>query len=127
MDVRDSSWEGEFANVLEGHPRVISFVKNQGMGFDVPYLIGGQAKRYIPDFIARLDVGREHPVNLVLEVKGYRGEDAKTKKETMETLWVPGVNHLGGFGTWHFAEFCDWAEMESDFAALVKRVIGDII
>ena len=125
--VRDSSWEGEFANVLEGHPRVISFVKNQGMGFDVPYLIGGQAKRYIPDFIARLDVGREHPVNLVLEVKGYRGEDAKTKKETMETLWVPGVNHLGGFGTWHFAEFCDWAEMESDFAALVKRVIGDII
>lgn len=124
--VKDSGWEGELANVLEAHPKVISYVKNQGMGFDVPYLMGGQAKRYVPDFIARLDVGGEEPINLVLEVKGYRGEDAKAKKETMETLWVPGVNHLGGFGKWQFAEFCDWAEMESDFAALVDRVMGDL-
>lgn len=40
-----------------------------------------------------------------MEIKGYRGEDAKDKKETMETKWVPGVNHFGTFGRWAFAEF----------------------
>ena len=58
----------------------------------------------------------------MLEVKGYRGEDAKLKAATMRDLWVPGVNALGGFGHWAFAEFCDWAVMDEDFAALVDRL-----
>ena len=33
-------------------------------------------------------------LHLVVEIKGYRREDAKEKKTTMETYWVPGVNHL---------------------------------
>lgn len=121
--VLDSSWEGELANVLESHPQVIAFAKNQGMGFEVPYLIGGISRKYIPDFLVRLDVGGEEPLNLVLEVKGYRGEDALAKKETMETLWVPGVNQLGGFGRWHFAEFCDWAVIDEDFGKLVSELL----
>lgn len=120
--VLDSEWEGQLANVLEDHPRVIAYAKNQGMGFEVPYVLGGAVRKYIPDFLVRLDIDNEEPLNLVLEVKGYRGEDAIAKKETMETLWVPGVNQLGGFGRWHFAEFCDWAVMEADFAALVERL-----
>ncbi len=120
--VLDSSWEGELANVLESHPAVIAYAKNQAMGFEVPYLIGGISRKYIPDFLVRLDVGQDDPINLVLEVKGYRGEDAVAKKETMETLWVPGVNQLGGFGRWHFAEFCDWAVMDEDFGKLVENL-----
>ena len=34
-------------------------------------------------------------LHLVVEIKGYRREDAKEKKSTMDTYWVPGVNHLG--------------------------------
>ena len=49
-------------------------------------------------------------------------DNFRQKKETMETLWVPGVNQLGGFGRWHFAEFCNWASMEEDFASLVDQV-----
>lgn len=124
--VLDSSWEGELANVLEKHPRVIAYTKNQGMGFDIPYVLGGVAKKYIPDFIVRLDTGEDEHLNLVLEVKGYRGEDAKSKKETMETLWVPGVNSLGGYGRWHFAEFCDWALMEEDFGILVDELMAKV-
>ncbi len=125
--VLDSSWEGELANVLESHPRVLAYAKNQGMGFEVPYLDGGVSRKYIPDFLVRLDMGEEEePLNLVLEVKGYRGEDAVAKKETMETLWVPGVNQLGGFGRWHFAEFCDWAVMDEDFAKLVDGLRSQI-
>lgn len=123
--VLDSDWEGELANVLESHPKVLAFAKNQGLGFEVPYLCGGVARRYVPDFLVRLEAESGVPINLVLEVKGYRGEDAVAKKETMETLWVPGVNQLGGFGRWHFAEFRNWASMEDDFAKLVNRVLGE--
>lgn len=124
--VLDSEWEGQLATVLEDHPRVFAYAKNQGMGFEVPYVLGGAVRKYLPDFLVRLDTGDDEPLNLVLEVKGYRGEDAVAKKETMETLWVPGVNHLGGFGRWHFAEFCDWAVMEEDFATLVERLRSQI-
>ena len=47
-----------------------------------------------------------------MEIKGYRGEDAKAKKETMETYWVPGVNNLRSYGRWAFAEFTGVYEIE---------------
>ena len=39
--------------------------------------------------------GPDDLLHLVVEIKGYRREDAKEKKSTMDTYWVPGVNHLG--------------------------------
>ena len=44
---------------------------------------------------------------LIVEIKGYRGEDAKEKKNTMEAYWLPGVNSMGSYGRWAFAEFTD--------------------
>jgi type III restriction enzyme len=119
----DSSWEEQLALTLESHPSVLAYAKNQAMGFEVPYLDGSVTRRYIPDFLVRLDAGNEEPLNLVLEVKGYRGEDAKLKAQTMRDLWVPGVNLLGGFGRWEFAEFSDWAVMDENFATLVERLL----
>ena len=121
--VCDGSWEAQFAHVLETHPRVLSYVKNQGLGFEVPYLTGATPHRYIPDFIVRLDDGRPDPLNLIVEVKGYRGEDAKDKANTMRAYWVPGVNNLGRFGRWAFAEFTAVYEMHNQFAKLVDQVI----
>ena len=121
--VCDSDWEAEFCRVVEKHPRVHAYVKNQGLSFEVPYRMGGVSHRYLPDFILLVDDGRvddqgqPDPLRLVVEIKGYRGEDAKTKKEAMETYWVPGVNRLGSFGRWAFAEFTDVYAMQSDFEA----------
>jgi len=123
--VLDSDWEGQMANVFESHPRVLAYAKNQGMGFEVPYQEAGVSRRYAPDFIVRLDLGRDEPLNLVLEVKGYRGENAKAKAETMKVFWVPGVNALGGFGRWSFAEFRDWALMDEEFGRLVERLVEE--
>ena len=69
---------------------------------EVPYRYGSETRRYLPDFIVRLDEGRgiADPLNLVVEIKGYRREDAKERKSTMDTYWVPGVNHLGTYGRW---------------------------
>jgi type III restriction enzyme len=96
------------------------------MGFDIPYLDGGVMRRYVPDFLVRLDDGGNTPLNLVLEVKGIRDESDKAKAQTAHNLWVPGVNALGGFGRWAYQEFRDWAMMEEDFAALVDRLLKKV-
>ena len=74
----------------------------------------------LPDFVVQVDDGREAPLNLVVEVKGFRGEDAKQKKETMDTFWVPGVNNLGTHGRWAFVELRDVFDMQEEFARLVQ-------
>lgn len=120
--VLDSDWEAEFCRVAEAHPSVIAYTKNHGLGFEVPYRYGSGMRRYRPDFIVRVDDGRgsADPLNLVVEINGYRREDAKEKKSTMETYWVPGVNHLGTCGRWAFAEFTEIYRIEADFEAGVK-------
>ena len=77
--VLDSNWEAELARVLERHSCVLAYAKNQGMSFDIPYRDGAVPRRYVPDFIVRLDDGRDDPLNLILETKGYRGVDAQFK------------------------------------------------
>ena len=55
-----------------------------------------------------------------------RDESDKAKAQTTRDLWVPGVNALGGFGRWAFAEFRDWATMEDDFAELVDQLLKKV-
>jgi type III restriction enzyme len=119
----DSDWEAEFCRVVESHPRVRAYVKNQNLGLEVPYLTGATPRRYIPDFIVRIDDGEEEPLNLIVEVKGYRDENAKEKANTMRAYWVPGVNNLGKFGRWAFAEFTAVYEMDAGFKALVDQFV----
>jgi type III restriction enzyme len=127
--ILDSDWEAEFCRVAEAHPRVRAYVKNHSLGFDVPYQFGSEARRYRPDFIVLIDDGRGDKdfLHLVVEIKGYRGEDAKEKKGTMDAYWVPGVNNRGDFGRWAFAEFSDVYEMQLDFATKVESEFNQLI
>ena len=120
--VCDSDWEAELCRVVEAHPRVRAYVKNHNLGLEVPYRYGSETRRYLPDFIVLVDDGRgdDDLLRLVVEVKGYRREDAKDKKKTMDTYWVPGVNNLGIYGRWAFAELTDMYEMEEDLEAALK-------
>ncbi|WP_282044998.1 BPTD_3080 family restriction endonuclease [Roseibium album] len=123
----DSDWEAELCRVVEAHPKVVSYVKNQNLGLEVPYLMGSTPRKYIPDFIVQVDDGQEDPLNLIIEVKGYRGEDAKEKANTMRAYWVPGVNNLGKFGRWAFAEFTAVYQMETEFAKLVDVALVEMV
>ena len=125
--VCDSDWEAEFCRVAEKHPLVRSYVKNQGLGFEVPYRSGSETRRYIPDFIVRVDDGRgdDDLLNVVVEIKGYRGEDAKDKKLTMDTYWVPGVNNLGAYGRWAFRELTQYYLMEEEFETAFNEMIDE--
>jgi type III restriction enzyme len=124
--VCDSDWEAELARVLEASPHVRAYVKNQGLGLEVPYRSGAEARRYLPDFVAVVDDGQgpANPLHLVVEVKGYRGEDAKEKKLAMEGSWVPAVNRLGRFGRWDFVELVDVWEMQKELDAKVAALVA---
>ena len=71
--------------------------------------------------------GEDDLLHLVVEIKGYRREDAKEKKSTMETYWVPGVNNLGSYGRLAFAEFTDVYLIQSDFEARVEADFNKMI
>ena len=127
--VLDSDWEAEFCRVAESHPRVRAYVKNHNLGLEVPYRYGSEIRKYLPDFVVLVDDGRgpDDLLHLVVEIKGYRREDAKEKKSTMETYWVPGVNNHEQFGRWTFAEFTEMYQIESDFEAKVKGEFDKMI
>ncbi len=117
----DSDWEAEFARVAEAHPRVLAYVKNQALGFEVPYRDGATPRKYVPDFIVKIDDGQgaDDPLHLVVEIKGFRRGDAQLKAATMRTRWVPGVNRLRDYGRWDFVEMSDVYE--------IGRVFGEVV
>jgi type III restriction enzyme len=137
--ILDSDWEAEFCRVAESHPQVKAYVKNHNLGLEVPYRYGSETRTYIPDFIVLVDDqptprlrqagghGEDDPLHLIVEIKGYRREDAKEKKATMETYWVPGVNNLGTYGRWAFAEFTEVYQIEADFKAKVESEFNKLM
>ena len=125
--ILDSDWEAEFCRVAESHPKVKAYVKNHNLGLEVPYRYGSEMRTYLPDFIVLIDDGRDNLLNLIVEIKGYRREDAKEKKSTMENYWVPGVNNHGHYGRWAFAEFTEVYQIEADFEAKVEEEFNKMI
>ena len=127
--ILDSDWEAEFCRIAESHPKVQAYVKNHSLGFEVPYRYGSEMRRYRPDFIVLVDDGHGENdlLHLVVEIKGYRREDAKEKKSTMDTYWIPGVNNLGTYGRWAFAEFTEIYSFEPDFETKVAESFNAMI
>lgn len=88
---------------------VVRYVKNHNLGFNIPYVLNGEEKNYIPDFIACIDdgYGADNLLNLLIEVTGEKRKDKAAKVVTARTLWVPAVNNHGGYGRWDFIEIAD--------------------
>lgn len=122
--VGDSGWEFKLAQELEDMREVVSYVKNQGLGFTIPYTVNGDDRQYFPDFIVRFDDdhGPDDLLNLIVEVTGERKKDKEAKTSTARTLWVPAVNNHGGFGRWGFVEITDPYD---DCADLLRAMARD--
>jgi len=108
------SWEQKLAQTLEDMDEVVRYVKNHNLGFTIPYSLNGEARNYIPDFIACIDdgYGLDNLLNLLIEVTGEKKKDKAAKVSAARTLWVPAVNNHGGFGRWAFVEVADpWDAM----------------
>jgi len=90
------TWEQAAAFTLDNHPRVAKWVKNDHLGFQVPYRKDGVKRNYLPDFIIELDPGEF----MVVEIKGQMG-DAQIKASAAER-WCTAVNNDGRFGRWTY-------------------------
>lgn len=95
-------WEHRAAAALDAHPRVLRFVKNDHLGFSIPYRYQTGEVSYLPDFLAVIacDDGRE--TTLVLEVKGWLHDQVAAKNASAQK-WVDAVNAEGEWGRWAFA------------------------
>lgn len=93
--VSDSGWELNAACVLDEHPSVISWVKNDHLGFEISYIYQGITRKYRPDFIVK----RSDNLHIILEIKGKDSEEVRAKQSAAEE-WTKAVNSHGGFGMW---------------------------
>ena len=66
-------------------------------------------------------------LHLIVEIKGYRREDAKEKNTTTEVYWVPGVNNHGQYGRWEFFKFTDVHKIQDDLKEKVENEFNKVI
>ncbi|NBJ14764.1 MAG: type III restriction endonuclease subunit R [Dehalobacter sp. 4CP] len=109
--VIDSDWELLEARKINESGKVVSFVKNDHLGFAILYNYQGVIRKYYPDFIIKLTNG----THLVLETKGQDNEQNRTKRAFLDE-WCSAVNQHGGFGKWQWAVSFD----PNDIDAIIK-------
>lgn len=90
-------WEQSAAFALDAHTGVARWVKNDHLGFVIPYRKRNIQARYIPDFLVVLDNG----LQLIVEIKGQYDDNADVKAKAAER-WVRALNHLGEYGRWSY-------------------------
>ncbi len=122
-----AGWERGAAQALEALPDVSAYVKNDHLGFTIPYTHLGQARQYHPDLLVRLrDPGDGLPRTLIVEVSGHAPPGpTEEKAATARDLWVPAVNNHGGFGRWRFLEITDPTDAEADLGAAFRALYGE--
>jgi type III restriction enzyme len=126
-----NTWEQIMALMLEGDARVASYVKNDHLGFAIPYVHQGRTHDYVPDFLARLVPGDDGvDRTLVVEVSGGRkashspGSTA-AKAATARNQWCAAVNNHGAYGRWGYTEVTDMVEAPSVVDAAIESLYGD--
>jgi type III restriction enzyme len=122
---KGNTWEETIAGLLEADDRVAAFVKNDHLGFTIPYVWEGRAHQYVPDFLVRLvEEPGEVTCTLILEVSGGRKSPGPTavKATTTRDHWCTAVNNHGGFGRWGYLEITTMLGAEQ-----VLRVAIDLL
>ena len=106
--VSDSSWEYLESKTINESTHVKSFIKNDHLNFVVFYNFQGVVRRFFPDFICKLNNGK----NLIIETKGQDSEQNKTKRAYLDE-WCKAINQHGGFGHWAWEVSFDPNDLQS--------------
>jgi type III restriction enzyme len=106
-------WEQGVAKRLEQIPEVLAYVKNQNLGFSIPYEFQGVSRQYLPDFIVILEYPDKSRLNLLIEVTGKKDDKKGLKIKTAREMWIPAVNNSGKYGTWAMLEIQDIHETQN--------------
>ena len=98
--VVDSKFEGLFCQELERlakNKKIISWVKNDHIGFKVWYVFKGEVHSYYPDFIIKINDQK----NLIIETKGIKDDQDEYKWNALKE-WCLAVNSSQKYGNWDF-------------------------
>lgn len=114
-------WEQGVAKKLEQMPEVLAYVKNQNLGFSIPYEYQGVSHQYLPDFIVVLEKSDKSNLNLIIEVTGKKDDKKALKVKTARELWVPAINNTGKYGNWAILEVQDIHETQNLIRAGMER------
>jgi len=105
----DSGWEGICAKTLDELDNVVCYVKNQFLGFAIPYTKDAKDRLYFTDFIVRVKKKDGTMANLMIEISGMNMDKAE-KKWFVENRWLPAVNSLCekfSYDRWEFIEIAN--------------------
>ncbi len=128
----DSDWEAHLAQKMEDAaalPELRAYVKNQNLGFRIPYIHEGKPGNYYPDFLVRIDDGHgpHNILTLIVETSGRPLEQKQAKVDTAKTIFVPAVNALGTFGRWDFLELSKPGTFKTDLKAFLHARKSDTL
>ncbi|AQZ68580.1 Type III restriction-modification enzyme, helicase subunit [[Actinomadura] parvosata subsp. kistnae] len=126
--VDGNTWEQKVAQILESMEQVAAYVKNDHLGFSIPYSISGQTRQYVPDFLVRLKPipGDDLVRTLIVEVSGSHkpADSTHEKAVTTRDRWVPAVNNHGGFGQWSYCELKDPEKFRTGLEQAIQALYG---
>ena len=91
------------------------YVRNDRLGFGIPYEYTSTSHSYEPDFIVRLKNG----VHLILEIKGFETEQDRAK-HTAARRWASAVSNWGRLGKWDFHVCLDPQQLRHELAFLAR-------
>lgn len=114
-------WEQGVAKKLEQMPEVLAYVKNQNLGFTIPYEHQGVSHQYLTDFIVLLEMPDKSKLNLIIEVTGKKDDKKTMKVKTARDLWVPAINNTGKYGKWAVLEVQDIYETQNLIRAGMEK------
>ena len=114
-------WEQGVAKKLEQMDEVLAYVKNQNLGFTIPYEHQGVARHYMPDFLTKIEMPDRSILNLLIEVTGKKDDKKIMKVKTAREFWVPAVNNDGRFGQWAILEVQDIHETQNLIRAFIEE------
>lgn len=130
LDGKDgNTWEQLLASELELNKNVHAYVKNDHLGFTIPYVHKGRSHSYVPDFLVRLIKQGESDVErtLIIEVSGSQKSPGPTQQKatTARNSWCVAVNNQGGFGRWGYIEMTDPNSFKVRIAEAIQALYDD--
>jgi type III restriction enzyme len=127
-----NTWEQLTMAFCEHDRRVAAYVKNDHLGFTIPYVHEGRSHDYVPDFLLRLNrpAGEDFDRVLIVEVSGgqksvHSPGSVQMKAATARDSWCPAVNNHGGFGRWGYLEIKDPIRIKDNLDAAIESLYGD--
>jgi type III restriction enzyme len=130
LDGKDgNTWEQLLAAACERDAAVAAYVKNDHLGFSIPYVHAGRAYSYVPDFLLRLRraPGEDFDRTLIVEVSGGQKSPGPTKEKatTARDRWCVAVNNHGGFGRWGYIEITSMERVRERLADAIAALYDD--